>query len=350
MGEGRPDSAKQSLGVQLAVQYGCMFLWIFLSAAVILVNKYVLSVSGFPYPVALTCTHMLFCSVAAFLVVKMGFAEVTPISADTYLSCILPIGLLFAGTLWTSNAAYLYLSVSFIQMLKATMPLVVFMVGCGFGTEKFTMNSAGNMVIVGIGIAIASYGEILFVLVGVLLQAGSIICESVRLTLVQVLLQKRGIKMNPVSTLYHIAPCCFVFLFLPFTYIELPRIMKDPNVNINVPLLLGSAVAAFALNMAVFLLIGKTSALTMNIAGVVKDWLLIGLSVILFGSTVTGLQLFGYLIAFAGVMYYNYLKIQGMKQQTSGVEKAPEKAERSNSSSEREPLISASPSPTGRPK
>ena len=33
-------------------------------------------------------------------------------------SCILPIGLLFAGTLWSSNAAYLYLSVSFIQMLK----------------------------------------------------------------------------------------------------------------------------------------------------------------------------------------------------------------------------------------
>ena len=35
-----------------------------------------------------------------------------------FASCILPIGLLFAGTLWTSNAAYLYLSVSFIQMLK----------------------------------------------------------------------------------------------------------------------------------------------------------------------------------------------------------------------------------------
>ena len=37
-----------------------------------------------------------------------------------------------------------------------------------------------------------------------------------------------------------------------------------------------------ALNMAVFLLIGKTSALTMNIAGVVKDWLLIGLSIVLY--------------------------------------------------------------------
>ena len=32
---------------------------------------------------------------------------------------------------------------------------------------------------------------------------------------------------------------------------------------------------ALALNLAVFLLIGKTSALTMNVAGLVKDWLLI---------------------------------------------------------------------------
>lgn len=62
-----------------------MFLWIFLSAAVILVNKYVLSISGFPYPVALTCTHMLFCSVLAFVIVRLGWAECTPISADTYL-------------------------------------------------------------------------------------------------------------------------------------------------------------------------------------------------------------------------------------------------------------------------
>ena len=37
---------------------------------------------------------------------------------------------------------------------------------------------------------------------------------------------------------------------------------------------------------AVFLLIGTTSALTINIAGVVKDWALIGLSMRLFGAQV----------------------------------------------------------------
>lgn len=34
--------------------------------------------------------------------------------------CIVPIGVLFAVTLWMGNAAYLYLSVSFIQMLKVS--------------------------------------------------------------------------------------------------------------------------------------------------------------------------------------------------------------------------------------
>ena len=31
---------------------------------------------------------------------------------------VVPIGACYAGTLWLGNAAYLYLSVSFIQMLK----------------------------------------------------------------------------------------------------------------------------------------------------------------------------------------------------------------------------------------
>lgn len=38
-------------------------------------------------------------------------------------------GALFSGTLWFGNAAYGYLSVSFIQMLKALMPAAVYLAG-----------------------------------------------------------------------------------------------------------------------------------------------------------------------------------------------------------------------------
>lgn len=37
----------------------------------------------------------------------------------------MPIGVAFALVLWLGNAAYLYLSVSFIQMVKALMPMSV---------------------------------------------------------------------------------------------------------------------------------------------------------------------------------------------------------------------------------
>ena len=50
--------------------------------------------------------------------------------------------------------------------------------------------------------------------------------------------------------------------------------------------LLSNGAIAFALNLSVFMLIGKTSALAMNVAGVVKDWLLIGLSSQIFHAQV----------------------------------------------------------------
>ena len=46
--------------------------------------------------------------------------------------------------------------------------------------------------------------------------------------------------------------------------------MNDVNVDFNPFIFLTNAGAAFALNMSVFMLIGRTSALTMNVAGVIK--------------------------------------------------------------------------------
>lgn len=80
-------SAARGFRMTLILTYSYMFLWIFLSAGVILINKYILSHSGFPYPVALTCTHMLFCSVLAWLLVRTGMVEAVNITADTYLRC-----------------------------------------------------------------------------------------------------------------------------------------------------------------------------------------------------------------------------------------------------------------------
>ena len=55
-------------------------------------------------------------------------------------------------------------------------------------------------VVVTIGVAIASYGEINFIVIGVVLQLISVATESTRLTLVQILLQVSSIP-------YKARPC-----------------------------------------------------------------------------------------------------------------------------------------------
>ncbi|KAG2499145.1 hypothetical protein HYH03_002728 [Edaphochlamys debaryana] len=331
-------TASREFWIQAAITYSYIFLWIFLSALVIMVNKYVLAYSGFPFPIALTLTHMAFCSALAFVIIRLGFVETIHMDSSTYFKNVVPIAALFSGTLWLGNAAYLYLSVAFIQMLKAMMPITVFSVGVLMGTEKYSPMYALNMVVVAVGVAAASYGELNFNLVGVIFQSGSIVTESFRLCLIQLLLQARGIKLNPVTTLYYIAPACFAFLLFPFTFIEAPKMIHSETWAVPYGWLSLSAVSAFALNMSVFLLIGRSSALTMNIAGVIKDWMLIGLSVLLFHSPVASFQLVGYGVAFAGVCWYNYQKLQQTVRANVSSNKPPPDVEK-------EPLLVNNGSP-----
>lgn len=310
---------REALMKKIIAAYSAVGIWIFLSGAVILYNKYLLAYSGFHYPITLTMWHMFFCASLAIGLIKSGKVQAINMERETYMRAIVPIGACYAGTLWVGNAAYLYLSVSFIQMLKALMPVAVFSVGCVFGTDRFNWPTFLNMMLVTVGVAIASFGELNFNLTGVLFQLSSIATESIRLVLVQILLQSRGLKLNPITTLYYVAPCCFGFLLLPFFALEFGKITNDPTLVINPFHMIGNATAAFCLNMAVFLLIGKTSALTMNVAGVVKDWMLIGLSVLLFHSAVSKLNLFGYFIAFLAVCWYNYQKLQAVKGPSTSI-------------------------------
>lgn len=64
------------------------------------------------------------------------------------------------------------------------------------------------------------------------------------------------------------------------------------------PLVLAfNSLSTFALNLSVFLVIQHTSALTIRVAGVVKDWVVVLLSAILFADTkLSMINLFGYAI------------------------------------------------------
>ncbi|XP_021817706.1 probable sugar phosphate/phosphate translocator At4g32390 [Prunus avium] len=301
---------------KVLLSYTYVAIWIFLSFTVIVYNKYILDhkMYNWPFPISLTMIHMGFCSSLAYLLVRV-FKLVEPVSMsrDLYLKSVVPIGALYALSLWFSNSAYIFLSVSFIQMLKALMPVAVYSIGVVFKKDPFKSDTMLNMVSISVGVAIAAYGEAKFNTWGVALQLLAVAFEATRLVLIQILLNAKGISLNPITSLYYVAPCCFVFLCVPWVIVELPVLRESSSFHFDFVIFGTNSVCAFALNLAVFLLVGKTSALTMNVAGVVKDWLLIAFSWSVIKDTVTPVNLIGYLIAFLGVAYYNHAKLQALK-------------------------------------
>jgi hypothetical protein len=87
------------------------------------------------------------------------------------------------------------------------VPVATFLMAILCGTDKPRCDFFLNMVLVSIGVAISSYGEIHFNLAGTAFQVAGILAEALRLVLTQILLQKKGLTLNPLTSLYYIAPC-----------------------------------------------------------------------------------------------------------------------------------------------
>lgn len=294
--------------------YAYLLLYIALSSGQIFFNKWVLSSKeiNFPYPLGLTLLHMVFSSVLCFLLTK-GFKILKVedgMTMEIYTTSVLPIGAMFALTLWLGNTAYLYISVAFAQMLKAIMPVAVFVLGVAVGLEVMSCRMLLIMSVISFGVLVASYGEMSINWIGVVYQMGGVVGEALRLIFMEIFVKKKGLKLNPISMMYYVSPCSALCLFIPWIFLEKPKLDSQETWSFPLLILLLNSLCTFALNLSVFLVITHTSALTIRVAGVVKDWVVVLLSALLFADTkLTMINLFGYGIAIVGVAAYNNTKL-----------------------------------------
>ncbi|EXJ83002.1 hypothetical protein A1O3_06819 [Capronia epimyces CBS 606.96] len=294
--------------------------WIGFSGGVILFNKWLLDTLGFKFPITLTAWHMIFATFMTQVLARttslLDGRKNVKMTGRVYLRAILPIGFFFSLSLICGNKAYLYLSVSFIQMLKATMPVAVLLTTWAMGVAPPSLKTLGNVSFIVIGVVIASYGEIEFDLTGFLYQAGGITFEATRLVLVQRLLSSAEYKMDPLVSLYYFAPVCAVMNGITALFLEVPNMSMNTVYDVGIFLLIANAMVAFMLNVSVVFLIGKTSSLVLTLCGILKDILLVGASMMIWGSPVSKTQFFGYSIALGGLLYYK-LGAEQLKQYVS---------------------------------
>ncbi|KAM0276070.1 hypothetical protein ACHAQH_007124 [Verticillium albo-atrum] len=294
-----------------------VIVWISLSSSVILFNKWILDTLNFRYPVILTTYHLSFATLMTQILARwthlLDGRKTVKMTGRVYVRAIVPIGLFFSLSLICGNLTYLYLSVAFIQMLKATTPVAVLLAGWSLGVSTPNIKVFLNVSIIVVGVIIASIGEIEFVWIGVIYQIGGVIFEALRLTMVQRLLSSADYKMDPLVSLYYFAPICAAMNLAVALVWEIPRCSMAEVYHVGLSTFFLNGMCAFLLNVSVVFLIGKTSSLVLTLCGVLKDVMLVAASMMIWGTQVSGLQFFGYTIALGGMVFYKlgYEQLRG---------------------------------------
>ncbi|KAK2589422.1 hypothetical protein QQS21_012900 [Conoideocrella luteorostrata] len=284
-------------------------LWIFISNCTILFNKWLIDTQGFRFPILLTCWHLVFATIATQILARttslLDSRKNITLTPRIYCRTILPIGIFYSGSLVCSNVVYLYLSVPFIQMLKAAAPVAVLFTSWAWRVAEPSLSSFLNVLWIVAGVALASVGEIHFSFIGFMYQMGGIVFEAVRIIMIQVLLSGDGMKMDPLVGLYYFAPVCAAMNFLVAVPSELPKFTWAAASNVGFGMLILNASIAFMLNVTSVFLIGRTSGLVMTLTGIFKNILLILVSILIWNTKITFMQTVGYAIALAGLTYYS---------------------------------------------
>lgn len=96
------------------------------------------------------------------------------------------------------------------------MPVAVFILGVAAGLEVMSCRMLLIMSVISFGVLVASYGEMNISWIGVVYQMGGVVGEALRLIFMEILVKRKGLKLNPISVMYYVSPCRHVlniFLF-----------------------------------------------------------------------------------------------------------------------------------------
>jgi len=286
---------------------------IFMAAGPVLIvmNARIFTRLQYPYPATVSSWGMISSSLIVHVLVAAGQVPITRrITKKFFLQNVLPIGLLSSATVVLGNIVYLYLSIAFIQMLKALTPVYILLGMFAFRLERPTVGIIFAVLIISVGTGISSVGELRFSVIGFILQSFADVVEGLKLVLQDVLLKR--IKLSPFETLYYVAPASLVFQIMYILVRERDALHWDTGgrmVKEHGTVMLIAASMGFIVNISGFLVMKRTSGLVVKLLSILRsNGLVVGTFLLLPGNEVTRLQWLGYSIAMVGFVWYTVLK------------------------------------------
>eukprot|EP01134_Creolimax_fragrantissima_P003622 CFRG3622T1 len=255
----------------------------------------------FQYPLLMIAMGQTVSSIIAILT-RPWMAQNT-LTTKEFVTIIIPLSGMTAAALGMSGAVYLFLSVSFIQMLKAASPINVMLVMYLFGILKPTYRLIISVLVICSGCLLAANGEVSFSVLGVSIFFVSDILDSIRSVWTETLLG----RMALMDSLYYLCPASAIWLVIFAAFDEIPRFAASNDMDkiLASPFLYFIySCMGFVVQISVLAVISETSTLTLKIVGQVKNIATIVGGVLFIGNSVSNLQILAYLIESVGFWLY----------------------------------------------
>jgi len=301
------SNASTSQGVFICIVY------ISVSAFLISFNKFLINPARFPHAMVLTALHMLSSSVLSMVLCTV-FPSLFPAIIHTrgrkqeVVRFFVPLGALFAVSLYASNQVYLYCSIAFVQFIKESNIVIVFALSCAVGLQKIDRVKGLTVLWIIAGSSLCLRGELHFVLFGFGLQVLSQIAECSKNVLGEYIMTKSDLELDPASYTLFMSPVAFAFLSVGVAATWEPKVAEDFLDWWRY--LLPNMLLAYSLNLLIAQVVRDCGAIGFVISGLVKDICVVIASSIAFGDIITPPQRTGFVVALSGCAVWSILKLR----------------------------------------
>ncbi|XP_005002858.1 solute carrier family 35 member C2 isoform X2 [Cavia porcellus] len=203
-------------------------------------------------------------------------------------------------------------------MTKSSAVLFILIFSLIFKLEELRAALVLVVLLIAGGLFMFTYKSTQFNVEGFALVLGASFIGGIRWTLTQILLQKAELGLqNPIDTMFHLQPLMFLGLFPLFAVFEGLHLstsekifrFQDTGLLLRVlgSLFLGG-ILAFGLGFSEFLLVSRTSSLTLSIAGIFKEVCTLLLAAHLLGDQISLVNWLGFALCLSGISLHVALK------------------------------------------
>lgn len=279
--------------------------------ACILINHYILNFLHFPYPLFLAGCGVAASAFFPWLLSKLGVIKIERIegmSGANWYKRVMPLGFATAVSMGTGNAVYLYLNISFIQMLKSFTPVVLLVMAYATQLESPRRSIVCSVFMISVGTSISCISATEPSTFGILLMLCSQVAEALRLLITQYFLKQ--LQFGVIEGQYYLSPAAAFWLFFTSAIIEGPKMYHNGGFQILWDKQIYFVFASFtgiAVNIISYLVIKSSSSLTVTILGTVRNVLLVLVGVANYNDQISIKEAIGYAIAILGFIVYNYI-------------------------------------------